>query len=462
MSPSEWVPIRWSSGPLEVATRKNVGSEEKEALLAWHEPAALRVVEGSPFNCLIVSLAAGHAEDATQQRTLKPLVDAAKAKGLTVLGHVKGKADAAAAARSLGLAGVVGEAAPAVTGLAAIADADWPSVRVSESGSTESGPTGYPWVDANGWRIQLARAMKPGATVWTLAEPKRTGAPVRPGQYAVAVADSGAYGGRWAVALDAITQGGLLKGTSESREAWSTIVGAMKFFGAHKDWTSLAPMAHIGITSSFAGSDEFLALEYLNLAARRQLPYRIIPSNKLTPGACQGLRAVVVIGESADRKALGQYLAGGGMVIVQPGETATALKAGTSAGTHETGYALYKSGKGTVAVSPEEWSDPYMVAQDAHRLVGRRHDVVRLWNAGSGITYPTTGAQRTVAHVVNYTGRAVTQLMTLYVARSHARARFYDLSGKVEPLKTDKKNEGTEVPLPVFTSYAAIEFGENT
>lgn len=459
MSPSEWVPIRWSSGPLDIAARKEVTSDEKHALQAWHQPAALRVLKDSPFNCIVVSLAAGVAEDAAQRRSLKPLVDAAKSKNLAVLGRVTGKAQAGDAARELGLDGVLSDTGMA-GGPALVPEPDWPSVRLGRGGNAESGPTGYPWVDANGWKIQLARTLDPGRTVWSTAEPKRTGAPVRADQYAVAVADAAAYGGRWVVSLDPITQGGLLEDAAESRESWTTITRSVKFFEAHKDWATLNPMARIGVVSDFSGPNEFLSHEYLNLSARRQLPYRIVPSDKINPNTTHGLRALVIIGDNVDRQALVQYIMNGGMVILPPGKLADASKAHPSAGRHETGYEMYKADKGVIAVSPEEWSDPYQVAQDAHRLIGRKNDVVRLFNAGSAITYPTGAAKRSVVHITNYTGRPSPSLMSLYLARPHTEARFHDLSGKVETLKVERKNEGAEVALPVFTSYAAVEFGD--
>src|SRR5690348_10439962 len=101
MSPHDWVPLRWSSGPTEA-------------------------LKGSPFNCLVV-------RDASDD-----LIKSAISQGLAVVSE-----------QSL---------PPDVT---AVTDAEWPSVRVGRGGNAEAGPTGYPWVDANGWRCQLAAAVHP-------------------------------------------------------------------------------------------------------------------------------------------------------------------------------------------------------------------------------------------------------------------------------------------------------------
>src|ERR1035441_9048787 len=106
------VPMRWQSGPLELANRQKKEGFTPQAgqtLQYWHTPAALDIIQGSPVNCLVISWAAGLAEDAEQQRTIKPLVDAARQRNLDVVGWVDGKADsngAIAAAQAAGLTAV--------------------------------------------------------------------------------------------------------------------------------------------------------------------------------------------------------------------------------------------------------------------------------------------------------------------------------------------------------------------
>ena len=43
-------------------------------------------------------------------------------------------------------------------------------------------------------------------------------------------------------------------------------------------------------------------------------------------------------------------------------------------------YKMYNIGQGQIAVSTEGFQDPYQVAVDAHLLVSRRNDLVRLYN----------------------------------------------------------------------------------
>ena len=117
------------------------------------------------------------------------------------------------------------------------------------------------------------------------------------------------------------------------------------------------------------------------------------------------MKAIVSIDQKAPApKQLESFLQSGGLLIIPP--SAAHLTDGLpAAGKHETGYKLYQAGTGTIAVSPSPWNDPYQVTADAHRMLSRKHDVVRLWNAGSSITYPVTSNGKTIVHLLNYTGR---------------------------------------------------------
>ena len=87
------VPMRWPSGPLEIARREKsegFGPRVRQALERWHEPAALDVLQDTPIDCLVVTWAAGLPADAEQWRTAAPLVEAARRRNVAVVGWVDG------------------------------------------------------------------------------------------------------------------------------------------------------------------------------------------------------------------------------------------------------------------------------------------------------------------------------------------------------------------------------------
>src|SRR3954451_11623308 len=265
MTPSEWVPVRWYSGLLDDGVRKHANRQESDALSAWLHPESLALLQNTPFNCIVLDLAAGLTENDGRQQSLKPLIEAAKQRGLAVVGHVPGPADAlASVVRSSGVDAILADkSGTADTGLSrtglpaivtvgpsqagtapasvvALNECEWPALRTGRGDTTSAGPTGNPWIDSNGWRSLLAREQGPGKTIWVTAEAKPNAGPIRPELYALAVADAGACGARWRVSLDRITQAGLLNGDSTAREAWATISKSVRFFEEHRAWSRAA------------------------------------------------------------------------------------------------------------------------------------------------------------------------------------------------------------------------------
>jgi hypothetical protein len=106
------VPMRWASGPLEIARRNKVDGfnlQNKETLERSHEPASLDIPKNSPIDCRVLSWVAGLPEDPFQQQSAAPLIAAARQRNSAVVGSVENMADhqaAIAAARRAGLAAV--------------------------------------------------------------------------------------------------------------------------------------------------------------------------------------------------------------------------------------------------------------------------------------------------------------------------------------------------------------------
>jgi hypothetical protein len=388
----------------------------------WQRPEALSVLDDSPVNCILLPAANAALQEAASKR------------------------------------GVQAVTTPAAN---VLKDRVWPGVQRSIRGSvtSDSGPTGPPWVDSNGWAIQLARAKNPGHPVWISAPPPEKTV-IRAEHYALAVADSEAYGGHWIISLDADTQKGLLNRDSAARETWQTIGKALKFFRQHEGgWAGFQTFARLGVVSDFEGENEFIGTEVLNLSPRQHLPYRILIPPQLD---LKGLSAVLWIHPKAPEgdmlKSLRAFALAGGILIV-PASAAHMSDGLPSAGKHETGYNQFTLGKGRIAVSPEPWSDPFAVVTAAHRLVTRRRDVYRLWNASAANAHTSISGPKALTQVLNFTARPFGHPMSLWIAQPTKAARFSDLFGRTEALTVAARNGGSEVSLPVFTSYAAIEWG---
>jgi hypothetical protein len=395
----------------------------------WDTPEALSVLTGTPINCLVAAKPSPKLKELAAARGLAAVTaDEAKSRGVVVPG-----------------------------------DTVWPGVKLGRRGEAESAPTGPPWVDSNGWRSLLAAAQSPGKPVWIIAEAPGDQV-LRAQHYVVAVVDAAAHGGRWVVSLQADVRKGLLAKEASAVEVWKSITGALSFFEKNRAWLAQPTLARFGVISDFAGENEFMGHEILNLAPRRYLSCRIIDPRKVDASALKGLRGAIWVDEKppqgAALSALMGFAAAGGTLIVPHGAAAIVPKTAT-AKPHKTGYKVYAQGKGFIAVPPEAWSDPYVVVTDSHLLISHKHDVYRIFNSGATnvrcTEAPNGGA---VMHVINYTGRPAYQPVSVYVARPYKNARWSNLSkAEMESIAVAPAAEGVEVHLPQFAAYAAIEFG---
>lgn len=244
----------------------------------------LRLLEGTAINCLVVDGSAGD---------LQPIIAEARKRGLVVVGP--GEPSVAWLSRA-------DVARRSTSPVLALTDNVWPSIRLSangDEGAVDAGPTGVPWIDSNGWFVQLARTVAPKKAVWIVAEPPGPKV-VRPVEsYSAAVADAAAWGGRWVVSLDTRLRAELAARKPQALLAWRNIARMLAFFETHKDWRAWQSMAVLAVLSDFAGPNEFFSMKALNLIVRRQLPLRIM--DKTQPGAwsLDGLKAVIYVDHDA-------------------------------------------------------------------------------------------------------------------------------------------------------------------
>jgi hypothetical protein len=213
----------------------------------------------------------------------------------------------------------------------------------------------------------------------------------------------------------------------------------------------------LGVLSDYRGDNEFLSTEILNLAARQQISYRLLDKTRLT-GVPPGLRAVLYADLQAPadgvRAAVMQFVEAGGLLIAgavwgkAPGAAVTESPTAN--------YSIHTAGRGRIAIGAE-MSDPYVVAQDAQILLSHRYDPIRVWNGGSLQTYVTGDERRALVHLVNYTGRASRDALSIKVMGPYSRASLHTFDAPPAPLEAVKQKDGLEVHLPRVAVYAAVE-----
>lgn len=399
MMQSDWIPMRWPA--------------------AWTDASRLELVRRTPINCLAGDSPPPFALGEIRFVRLDP---ASPPEGVVLVEGV------------------------------------WPNVKMArrDPNAAETGPTGAPWVDSNGWRIRLAQALNPGKTVWLTYDPPKSGEVVPPAAFALAVAEAEAYGAHWVIALDERFRQGLESSNSEALDAWNKIAAVLKLAAAHPEWRTFEAVAPLAVISSFGGEVEFLSHEFLNLADRRGLAYRIVPLARAGEVPLTKFKAVLYIEsgppEGALREKLLNFARDGGLLIVPaPG-------LGGKAAETRFGHDIYPAGKGRIAVPQEPWSDPYVLAGDVHLLIGHRQDPMRIWNGGMmNALYLASGdGARGVVHLVNYSLRSTLEAVTLGFPKPYQSATVFT-AGAETPVQPKKRRFGVEFPLPPFSTYAAIE-----
>lgn len=481
--------MRWPSGPLEVSKgqkKDRFPAELREALERWHMPAALSFLKGSPVNCLVVSWAAGLPEDAAQQKSLIPLMEAGRREGLKFAGLITGPADKRAAmqaARSAGLEAVVAEgetpkgdlpviplaevtAAPwgSSPALLALAGSRWPGVRgeadARESTDVNASATRVAWIDSNIYLLQLARAHAPRTPVWLMFEASDD-VVLTPEAYLRAVADTGAAGAQWAVSLGARMRSGLANNSPEALQTWKQIAGALAFFAKHQEWAFSRPKAVLGVVSDFTGNNQMLGEETLNLLARRVVPFRVILRSTIATADLTGLKAVVCLDEEppggAARQRLLSFVKQGGLLLASE---KWGKEGATAPGANHPRFDVRALGKGRLAVSKESSPDPFLVARDAHFLLDRVNDLLRFYNISTTICRLTSvgNGKSDLLQLVNFARRDPADGIPLWLHDSYRTARLWSLGdGAPAAVKLSPELGGVTAQLPSVPIYGALE-----
>lgn len=428
---TDWIPLRWPGD--------------------WQDPSLVDLLRQTPINCLVVS---------GGERNLKPLMERARAAGLAVV-----------APESAGQAGVPAipwterskvpwtAAAPVV----GIGDNVWPGIPARAGGGADAGPTGVPWVDSNGWFIQLARARAPSKTFWLACDPPPKAQFLRAASYLLAVADAETYGARWVISLDGRLRAGLAAKESQALDTWKQLAGALAFFKARRGWNQYRPLGVMAVISDFAGPNEELAGEILNLAARRPLPIRIFEKSRSVKASFAGLKAIIYPDQQPPGpellKKLMAFGRNGGLLIAGPKWPALeegALAAGDAYGR----FHVRALGKGRLASAKEDLLDPYLLVMDSHLLLSHRQDLLHFFNAGTTNSYYTASpdGRQALVQIVNYAMRAAGHPISFSTQERYRAARMWTLeSATPVTLEVQPAGRGSDVHLPPLPVYAAIE-----
>jgi hypothetical protein len=278
--------------------------------------------------------------------------------------------------------------------------------------------------------------------------------------YVQAIADSSVFGGRVLLSLDPHLRLGLSKRSDAALASWRGIARALAFFERHREWASYVPVGQLGVVSDYAGPNEFLSFEVLNLLARQGSLYRILDKRNALATSLAGLDAVLYVDAAPPEKSLAQKLDAfadaGGTLITPPGWT----ERGVPEDSALIRFRVFKTGSGRLAVSRAELGDPYLLADDAQLLMSHRHDRIRVFNPGTAqFQYAASADGRSgILHVLRFDTPDPRQPLTVWLEQPWSKGQAWTLDGGEPVALTRAASErGVEFTLPPLPSYSAIE-----
>ncbi|HNY41729.1 MAG TPA: hypothetical protein PKJ41_15115 [Bryobacteraceae bacterium] len=347
-------------------------------------------------------------------------------------------------------------------GLISIGDGFWPG-SASGQNRQEGGPTGAPWVDANGWIIQLARGRMPeGAELLLNSAPPEDTASLTVESYLLALSESWAYGAVRPVWLAPQHATEALGGSGAGATVWRSIVELLRWQQARQDWARFQPVTRLLVISDFSGPNQYMSGEVLNLAARQHIAFTPVETRRLSAVAFGGKRAALYVDtQPPPAPAMGHlraFVSAGGLLLTPANTAALFAAAGVLDSTHPR-FTVRAFGKGRIAVSKQDYDDPWILARDAHLLMSRRWDSIRLFNAGSMLAHHAAapGGASSVVHLLNYTCRPSANVVSLQVPANTRSALLHTLDMDKAPIASVRRDNRTEIDVPPFPSYCAIE-----
>lgn len=439
---SDWAPVRWISS----------------------DPKSLDLLQGTPFNCILVEGAPASAKLAAEARK----------RGIAVLGIYESaaKEDIAVSAKAAEFDGVVLEGDFEDARVRTIRQAlektrqvavelpsrsrmrfdsqpvvgtnqgVWPGIQAEEAGSTRAAPSGAPWISTNGGFLRFLRAVAPETPVWIANRPPG-GNIVTAERYIQAIADAAIIGARWVIALDAEFSRKLLASDGGALRDWKRIADHAAWFESHADWRHMSPLSQLALVQD-AESGALFSGGVLDMIAVKHTPVKAVPARSLSPESMTGVRMAVNVSPASltdqQKEAMRAFARSGGTTLSGPAT-----------------WKFPAVDANRITLSDEDVKLLDEIWKEVNSMTGRRNLGARLFNVSSmlsNLLEPADG-KRAVLHLVNYSGYPV-ENVTVHLLGKYKSARL------IAPGTTNQKvdlydiEEGTGVDVSAVNTVAAL------
>ena len=364
--------------------------------------------------------------------------------------------DFAAACRQAGIEVLgpdsVREAGPAELGAApatstvALKTGLWPGIArepaIKDRGDETASASKEPWVDSNGYWLQVLRALYPGRPALLSAAPPPRERMVPFDSMELALVEARLWGGNCILEPDARLREATQAGDAKALEAWRALAAAARWL--RENQAAFLGPAVPAVTVLVEPGEP--TAEIANLLFRRNASPAVVAA---LPAPDPRSRKVLVAVElkNTDFRRLIPHAESGTIVVVNRRPTFSRQPDRV-----ETDRDFYTIGRGRLVVYKGPVSDPSEFALDILDLVGQKQRTVRLWNAPAAVARVTGGAD---LHLVNY-GSRLDEEFPVRVQGHFARATLLRPERTAVELKPARRGTMTEVLLSGIRRAALV------
>ena len=437
--PVDWAPVRWP----------------------WSDAASLELLDGTPFNCLL--LGSGSAEVATAA----PARNVVTLAVLTPGGNVAERVRQALAAKFTGVAlegefpATVTAEARAAAGTAPVIELAprsrlkagssalilatgqgvWPGIAIQEGGAAKAGPSGTAWIDTNTGFLRAVRAWG-GTPLWIANLPPERSV-ITAQRYQQVIADAAASGARWVVALDGALAAALAKREAAALKTWQGIGAMAAYFEGHPEWRTLGQLGKLAVVQDPAKGG-LVSGGILDMIAVKHTPARPVARERLSAEALRGATMAVNLDAEAmtpeQTEVLRNFTRGGGVLLTGPSDWKDRAP---------------EAGRFTLEKAELERLNE--IFRDVNSLVGRRNLGVRLFNVASMLSSALVSAdgKTEIVHLVNYSDYPV-ENVTMHFLGEFKRATLLSPGGAAQALEIYRTEDGWGVDIDKVGVCATI------
>lgn len=268
-----------------------------------------------------------------------------------------------------------------------------------------SSPTAQPWIDTNLCLLRIEQRADPRQIPlytfsWPQSDASQQPPELTPADYALAVAEAGAFHANLLLEVEERLQKALTAHDQEAWKLWKEVQSYADFYSS-RSADGMESAANVAVVvDDFDPGDEVM-----NLLARHNIPFKVQTSADLKSENSAAFDLIILFAKpdpEASRRLVELASRGKTAIVVDahgayPWEKSDALRLND----HAVSYVVEK---GRVIELADTVTDPETFAQDVRRLLGKENSLLSLWNGLTtiAVAYHEQGGPAKSIEFVNY------------------------------------------------------------